>query len=88
MRSSQYRIRNDVADLFAELQEHAFPSVGHAYHRSVDNGHGHMEVGQWWTVHERSDLQFATGEICLRVPIGFGRLRSARRISSTRNTPG
>lgn len=58
LKGNQGRMHQEVTELFAQAQERAFVGVEHDYHRSVDKGHGRIEVRQCWTIHEPTYLQW------------------------------
>lgn len=58
LKGNQGRLHQEVIELFAQAQATGFAGVAHDYHRSVDKGHGRIEVRQCWTIHEPGHLQW------------------------------
>lgn len=58
LKGNQGRLHQEVIELFAQAQATDFASVAHDYHRSVDKGHGRIEVRECWTIHEPDHLQW------------------------------
>lgn len=52
LKGNQGRMHQEVAELFAQAQASGFAGVAHDYHRTVEKGHGRIEVRQCWTITE------------------------------------
>jgi predicted transposase YbfD/YdcC len=58
LKGNQGRLHQEVIELFARAQATGFAGVAHDSHRSVDKGHGRIEVRQCWTITEPDHLQW------------------------------
>lgn len=58
LKGNQGRLHQEVIELFARAQATGFAGVAHDAHRSVDKGHGRIEVRQCWTITEPDHLQW------------------------------
>ena len=58
LKGNQGRMHQEVVELFAQAQASAFAGVAHEYHRSIEKGHGRIEVRQCWTITEPDHLQW------------------------------
>jgi len=58
LKGNQGRMHQEVIELFAQAQSTRFAGVAHDYHRSVDKGHGRIEVRECWTITEPDYLQW------------------------------
>lgn len=58
LKGNQGTLHHDVQDLLAYAQEIDFKDVAHAYHQTVDKGHGRLEVRQYWTISEPEFINF------------------------------
>lgn len=50
LKENQPTLHDAVATYFAEARATAFRDVPHGYQRTVDGGHGRVEIRQYWTV--------------------------------------
>lgn len=58
LKGNQGRLHQEVVELFAAARASAFAGVAHDHHRSVDKGHGRIEVRQCWMITEPGHLQW------------------------------
>ena len=58
LKANQPALHDAVATYFAEARARAFRDVAHDYHRTVDGGHGRVEVRQHWTVADPELLAY------------------------------
>jgi len=49
LKGNQGRLHEDVAEMFAYFEKIDFAGVEHDYHRSVNGGHGRIEIRECWT---------------------------------------
>lgn len=55
VKNNQKTLRQDIESLFEYAHEEDFENVEHDFHRSVDGGHGRIEIRRAWTI---SDPEF------------------------------
>jgi len=55
VKENQGQLDQDVQDLFAGCRAVHFRDVPHDYHKTVNQGHGRIEIRECWTL---SDLEF------------------------------
>lgn len=58
LKGNQGRLHQEVVELFAQAQATGFAGVAHDSHRSMDKGHGRIEVRQCWTITEPDHLHW------------------------------
>lgn len=49
LKGNQGRLHEDVATMFAYMKKIGFAGVEHDYHKSVNGGHGRIEIRECWT---------------------------------------
>jgi predicted transposase YbfD/YdcC len=49
LKGNQGQLHEDVIEMFDYFQEIAFQGVAHDYHKTVNKGHGRLEVRECWT---------------------------------------
>jgi len=55
-------LHKDVQELFAYAQESNFKNVAHDFAKTVDKGHGRLEIRRYWTISEPEFLTFINPE--------------------------
>ena len=65
------------------LKDH-FAHIEHGYHRSVDKGHGRMEIREYWTISQPEILRFLDPQDRWQELKGIGMVRSERNIGQER----
>ena len=58
LKANQGSLYEAVETYFSEAQAHGFRQLPHGYDRTVDAGHGRVEVRQYWTVTEPALLTY------------------------------
>ena len=58
VKENQAQLYQDVRDLFAGCLEVNFRQVPHDYHRTVNKGHGRVEIRQCWTLADAEFLDY------------------------------
>jgi predicted transposase YbfD/YdcC len=53
VKANQGPLHEDLADVFAGCDEVSFKDVPHDYHRTVNKGHGRIEIRQCWTLQDQ-----------------------------------
>jgi len=49
LKGNQGQLHKDVAEMFAYFEKIGFANIEHDYHRSVNSGHGRIEIRECWT---------------------------------------
>ena len=58
VKENQGQLYQDLKDLFAGYREAHFRDVRHDYHRTVNKGHGRIEIQQCWTLADSDSLDY------------------------------
>jgi len=58
LKGNQGQLCAVVQDLFEHAEQTAFRQVAHVYHRTVNKGHGRIEIRQCWTIAEPDFLEY------------------------------
>lgn len=58
LKGNQGTLHREVQELFAHAQATEFQDVAHAFHETVNKGHGRIEVRRHWTITEAEYLQY------------------------------
>ena len=58
VKENQGQLYQDLKDLFAGYQEAHFRNVPHDYHRTVNKGHGRIEIRQCWALADSDSLNY------------------------------
>ena len=79
VKENQGRLHEDIQQLFAGAQEVGFHQVAHDYHKSVEKGHGRIEIRQCWTISEAEFLHYLRGWERWKGLQTLARVRAERR---------
>lgn len=58
VKENQGKLYADLKDLFAGCQAEHFQQVPHGYHRTVNKGHGRIEIRECWTLSDPEFLDY------------------------------
>jgi predicted transposase YbfD/YdcC len=58
LKGNQGTLHQEVQDLFIYAQEIGYKDVAHDFHRTVDKGHGRLEIRRHWTISEPEFLDY------------------------------
>lgn len=58
VKENQGKLYDDLKDLFAGCLAESFKQVPHGYHRTVDKGHGRIEIREGWTLSDPEFLEY------------------------------
>jgi len=58
LKGNQGTLHKDVQDLFAYAQEIDFQNVAYDFHKTVNGGHGRIEIRQHWTISEPEFISY------------------------------
>lgn len=61
VKENQPQLLEDMTLCFALAQQHDFAKVQHTYHRTVNGGHGRVEVRECWVISGAESLDFLRG---------------------------
>jgi len=53
LKGNQGKLHKDVAQMFAYFEKIEFADIEHDYHRTVDKGHGRLEIRECWSFDPR-----------------------------------
>jgi predicted transposase YbfD/YdcC len=81
LKGNQGTLHGDVQDLFAYAQEIDFQDVTHDFHRTVDKGHGRIEIRRYWTISEPEWISYLDPNGKWKNLSSIGMVQSERRIA-------
>ena len=58
VKGNQGQLYDDLQDLFAGCEEIDFAGVPHDYHRTINKGHGRIEIRECWTLTDEQYLAY------------------------------
>lgn len=61
VKDNQAHLHEDIAFFFELAQKNDFQKVDHTYDRTVNKGHGRLEIRQCWAISGADSLQFLRG---------------------------
>lgn len=61
LQQNQERLYEEVARLFADLEQHEYRPYDFDYHKTVDKGHGRIEIRECWTISDPETLRYLYG---------------------------
>jgi predicted transposase YbfD/YdcC len=61
VKDNQPHLLEDISFFFDLAQQNGFAKVDHDYHRTVNGGHGRIEIRECWTISGGESLQFLRG---------------------------
>ena len=82
LKANQPTLHDAVATYFAAARASAFRGVPHGYTRTVDGGHGRVEVRQYWTVTDPELLAYLDPKGAWAQLTSVGMVERERRIES------
>jgi len=80
LKENQGTMYEEVAETFALALKDQFAQIQHESHRTVEKGHGRMEIREYWTISEPEILAFLDAEKRWKGLQGIGMVRAERRI--------
>ncbi len=88
LKENQGTMYEGVAETFALALKDQFAQTQHESHRTVEKGHGRMEIREYWTISEPEILAFLDAQNRWKGLQGIGMVRAERRIDQevTRET--
>ncbi len=88
LKENQGSMYEGVAETFALALKDQFAQTQHESHRTVEKGHGRMEIREYWTISEPEILAFLDAQNRWKGLQGIGMVRAERRIDQevTRET--
>jgi predicted transposase YbfD/YdcC len=82
VKENQGHLYEDVKGLFDAAQEVSFRDVPHDYCKSIDKGHGRLEIRQCWTLSDAALIDY------LRNRAGWPNLHTIGKVSAERRVNG
>jgi predicted transposase YbfD/YdcC len=80
LKENQGTMYEEVAETFALALKDHFAQIQHESHRTVEKGHGRMEIREYWTISEPEILAFLDVGKRWKGLQGIGMVRAERRI--------
>jgi predicted transposase YbfD/YdcC len=80
LKENQGTIYEGVIETFAMAQKDHFDHIQYEAHRTVEKGHGRIEIREYWTLTSPEILAFLDGENRWKGLRGIGMVRTERRI--------
>lgn len=80
LKENQGTMYEGVSETFALALKDHFAQIQHESHRTVEKGHGRMEIREYWTISEPEILAFLDAENRWKGLQGIGMVRAERRI--------
>jgi predicted transposase YbfD/YdcC len=85
VKENQAQLYQEVSDLFAGCREVNFRQVPHDYYRTVNKGHGRIEIRQCWTLTDPEFLDYLSQRAGWPKLHTVVMIRAERRIGTTRS---
>jgi predicted transposase YbfD/YdcC len=85
LKENQGTMYEGVAETFALALKDQFAQIQHESHRTVEKGHGRMEIREYWTISEPEILAFLDAQNRWKGLQGIGMVRAERRIDQEVN---
>lgn len=83
VKENQGQLYQDVQDLFAGCREVNFRDVPHDYHKTVNKGHGRIEIRECWTLSDPEFLDYLRQRGAWKKLQTLVMVRAERRIGHT-----
>ena len=80
LKGNQGTLYRDVQDMFAYVQENDFRDMAHDFHKTIDKGHGRVEVRSYWTISEPEFIAYLNPDGVWSKFKSIGMVKSERRI--------
>src|SRR5713101_8363299 len=80
LKENQGTMYEGVSETFALALKDQFAQIQHESHRTVEKGHGRMQIREYWTISEPEILAFLDAENRWKGLQGIGMVRAERRI--------
>ena len=84
LKENQGTMYEGVSETFTMALKDHFAHIQHGYHRTVDKGHGRLEIREYWTISQAEILTFLDPQNRWEELQGIGMVRSERRIGQER----
>jgi len=84
LKENQGTMYEGVSETFTMALKEHFAHIQHGYHRTVDKGHGRLEIREYWTISQAEILTFLDPQNRWEELQGIGMVRSERRIGQER----
>jgi predicted transposase YbfD/YdcC len=80
VKGNQGQLHDDIQDLFAGCEEVDFVNVPHDHHRTINKGHGRIEIRDCWTLSDERYLAYLPQRALWRDLCTLVKVRRERRI--------
>lgn len=85
VKQNQGQLFEDVKDLFAGCQEENFAQVPHDYTKTIEKGHGRIEIRECWTLADPEFLEYLRHRDAWPKLHAVAMVRAERRIGTKRS---
>jgi len=85
LKENQGNLYQDVVHLFDDLEHSHYTAYGFEYDKTVDKGHGRIEIRECWTISDPEILRHLRGFANWKNLTTVSRIRSERRIGEERS---
>ena len=86
LKSNQERLHEEVMNLFEDLEEHDYRVYAFDYHKTIDKGHGRIEIRECWTISDPETLRYLYGYDRWKKLTAVCRVRAQRIIGEQRSS--
>ena len=80
LKENQGNLYEDVKDTFTLAQKDDFRRVEHQFHKTIEKGHGRLEIRQHWLIDDHEQLSYLDPEGKWKDLRAIGMVRAERRI--------
>ncbi len=80
LKEKQGNLYEDVKDTFTLAQKDDFRRVEHQFHKTIEKGHGRLEIRQHWLIDDHEHLSYLDPEGKWKGLRAIGMVRAERRI--------
>lgn len=85
LKENQGNLYQDVVHLFDDLEQSRYKAYAFEYDKTVDKGHGRVEIRECWTISDPETLRHLRGFANWKNLTTVSRIRSERRIGQERS---
>lgn len=85
LKDNQGNLFEDVKLLFDDLEDSSYKAYAYDYHKTVNKGHGRIEIRECWTISDRDTIRYLRGYKNWKKLITVSRIRSQRWIGEEKS---
>lgn len=79
LKGNQGTLHREVEESFTHAQASHFEEIEHDYHKTVDKGHGRIEIREYWTISDSEYITYLNAQRNWKGLRSIGMVRSQRR---------